>query len=191
MTRRVPSVCTVAAAVAVVGAVILVTLAVVLVPWHPVPGGGPSTLPAPDTVLSPEQLARAEAYAGPARWLGWSSLLVSLGVVCWLGFTEAGARLVNRDRMWHYVEGLPNHSPVWPGHGIRILPGPSSLWLDATGRRLPAPYLPGFDTLGTLTHLRTLGCDTSQGYLHSPALPAPLLERWLLDRESAPARFRP
>ncbi|MFX0539107.1 FAD-binding dehydrogenase [Ornithinimicrobium sp. Y1847] len=67
----------------------------------------------------------------------------------------AGARLVNRDRMWHYVEGLPNHSPVWPGHGIRILPGPSSLWLDATGRRLPTPYLPGFDTLGTLAHLRT------------------------------------
>ncbi|WP_131106097.1 FAD-binding dehydrogenase [Ornithinimicrobium sufpigmenti] len=66
----------------------------------------------------------------------------------------AGARLVNRDRMWHYVEGLPNHSPVWPGHGIRILPGPSSLWLDATGQRLPAPYLPGFDTLGTLAHLR-------------------------------------
>ena len=67
----------------------------------------------------------------------------------------AGARLVNRDRMWHYVEGLPNHSPVWPGHGIRILPGPSSLWLDALGRRLPFPCLPGFDTLGTLAHLRT------------------------------------
>ena len=67
---------------------------------------------------------------------------------------SAGARLVNRDRMWHYVEGLANHTPVWPGHGIRILPGPSSLWLDATGRRLPAPYLPGFDTLGTLAHLR-------------------------------------
>lgn len=66
-----------------------------------------------------------------------------------------GARLVNRDRMWHYVEGLPNHSPVWPGHGIRILPGPSSLWLDATGRRLPFPCLPGFDTLATLAHLRT------------------------------------
>ncbi|GAA1185675.1 FAD-binding dehydrogenase [Ornithinimicrobium humiphilum] len=66
-----------------------------------------------------------------------------------------GARLVNRDRMWHYVEGLPNHSPVWPGHGIRILPGPSSLWLDALGRRLPFPCLPGFDTLGTLAHLRT------------------------------------
>lgn len=71
----------------------------------------------------------------------------------------AGALLVNRDRMWHYVEGIPNHSPVWPGHGIRILPGPSSLWLDATGRRLPAPYLPGFDTLGTLAHLRTTDPD--------------------------------
>jgi STE24 endopeptidase len=94
---------TVAAAVAVVGAVLFVTLAVVLVPWHPVPGGGPSTLPAPDTVLSREQLARAEAYAGPARWLGWSSLVVSLVVVCWLGFTEAALRLVGRLRGWWWV----------------------------------------------------------------------------------------
>jgi len=79
-----------------------------------------------------------------------------------LGIAEAsGARLVNRDRMWHYVEGVQNHSPVWEGHGIRILPGPSSIWLDATGRRLPAPYLPGFDTLGTLAHLRTTGHDHS------------------------------
>jgi predicted oxidoreductase len=68
---------------------------------------------------------------------------------------EAGARLVNRDRMWHYTEGVRNWDPVWAGHGIRILPGPSSLWLDALGRRLPAPYLPGYDTLGTLRHLRT------------------------------------
>ena len=73
----------------------------------------------------------------------------------------AGARLVNRDRMWHYVEGIQNHSPVWGGHGIRILPGPSSLWLDATGERLPAPNYPGFDTLGTLAHLRRTGHDYS------------------------------
>ncbi|MFE5208094.1 FAD-binding dehydrogenase [Streptomyces sp. NPDC056600] len=73
-----------------------------------------------------------------------------------LGITEsAGARLVNRDRMWHYTEGVRNWDPVWAGHGIRILPGPSSIWLDALGRRLPAPYLPGYDTLGTLRHLRT------------------------------------
>ncbi|WP_031034484.1 FAD-binding dehydrogenase [Streptomyces sp. NRRL F-5650] len=68
---------------------------------------------------------------------------------------EAGARLVNRDRMWHYTEGVRNWDPIWPGHGIRILPGPSSMWFDALGRRLPEPYLPGYDTLGTLRHLRT------------------------------------
>ena len=67
----------------------------------------------------------------------------------------SGARLVNRDRMWHYTEGVVNHSPVWPGHGIRILPGPSSMWFDALGRRLPVPGLPGHDTLGTLRLLRT------------------------------------
>lgn len=79
-----------------------------------------------------------------------------------LGITEAaGARLINRDRMWHYTEGIVNHSPVWPGHGIRILPGPSSLWLDATGLRLPVPLFPGFDTLGTLEHLVATGHDHS------------------------------
>ncbi|MBB2893303.1 FAD-binding dehydrogenase [Flexivirga oryzae] len=68
---------------------------------------------------------------------------------------QAGARTVNRDRMWHYVEGIRNWAPVWPQHAIRILPGPSPMWFDALGRRLPAPYLPGFDTLGTLRYLRT------------------------------------
>lgn len=78
------------------------------------------------------------------------------------GVSEAaGARLINGDRMWHYVEGITNWDPVWPSHGIRILPGPSSLWLDATGRRLPVPLYPGFDTLGTLEHLRSTGHDHS------------------------------
>lgn len=75
--------------------------------------------------------------------------------------SAAGARLINGDRMWHYVEGIQNWDPVWPGHGIRILPGPSSLWLDATGSRLPVPLFPGFDTLGTLSHLRATGYDHS------------------------------
>lgn len=74
---------------------------------------------------------------------------------------DAGASLINPDRMWHYVEGLRNWDPIWPQHGIRILPGPSSLWLDARGRRLPAPFYPGFDTLGTLRHLRGTGYDHS------------------------------
>lgn len=69
----------------------------------------------------------------------------------------AGGNIVNRDRMWHYTEGIANWNPIWPDHAIRILPGPSSLWLDATGNRLPAPYFPGFDTMGTLKHI--LGTD--------------------------------
>jgi predicted oxidoreductase len=74
---------------------------------------------------------------------------------------QAGARLVNGDRMWHYTEGITNWAPVWPLHGIRILPGPSSLWFDAEGRRLPVPLFPGFDTLGTLEHI------VSTGHAHS------------------------
>jgi predicted oxidoreductase len=70
---------------------------------------------------------------------------------------DAGGRVINPDRMWHYTEGIVNHSPIWARHGIRILPGPSSLWLDATGTRLPAPLFPGFDTLGTLAHIGTTG----------------------------------
>ncbi|MBM2614046.1 FAD-binding dehydrogenase [Actinoplanes sp. LDG1-06] len=75
--------------------------------------------------------------------------------------SDAGAAIINPDRMWHYVEGIQNWDPIWERHGIRILPGPSSLWLDARGRRLPVPLYPGFDTLGTLAHLRTTGHDHS------------------------------
>ena len=79
-----------------------------------------------------------------------------------LAITErAGGRLVNRDRMWHYTEGIENWDPVWAEHGIRILPGPSSLWFDARGQRFPAPNFPGFDTLGTLAAIRDSGFDHS------------------------------
>ena len=78
-----------------------------------------------------------------------------------LAAERAGARWIHRDRMWHYTEGIRNWDPVWRGHGIRILPGPSSLWVDARGHRLPAPAYPGFDTTGTLRHLRTTGHDHS------------------------------
>ncbi|MEH0632547.1 FAD-binding dehydrogenase [Streptomyces bottropensis] len=72
---------------------------------------------------------------------------------------EAGAHLINRDRMWHYTEGIQNWNPIWENHGIRVLPGPSSLWLDACGKRLPVPLFPGFDTLGTLEHIMRTGYD--------------------------------
>lgn len=74
---------------------------------------------------------------------------------------QAGGRIVNRDRMWHYTEGIKNWNPVWDKHGIRILPGPSSLWLDAQGQRLPSPNFPGFDTLGTLQAIMQTGYDYS------------------------------
>ena len=73
----------------------------------------------------------------------------------------AGGHVINGDRMWHYTEGVRNWDPIWPDHGIRILPGPSSLWFDATGRRLPAPCLPGFDTLATLREILASGHDYS------------------------------
>ncbi|WP_328297806.1 FAD-binding dehydrogenase [Streptomyces sp. NBC_00435] len=77
-----------------------------------------------------------------------------------LGIAEgAGASHINKDRMWHYTEGIENWNPIWAKHGIRILPGPSSLWLDATGKRLPVPLFPGFDTLGTLDHIMKTGHD--------------------------------
>jgi predicted oxidoreductase len=77
-----------------------------------------------------------------------------------LGITEtAGGHLINGDRMWHYTEGIQNWNPIWSRHGIRILPGPSSLWLDARGQRLPVPLFPGFDTLGTLEHIMHSGYE--------------------------------
>ena len=79
-----------------------------------------------------------------------------------VAITEAaGGAVINRDRMWHYTEGLTNWNPIWPNHGIRILPGPSSLWFDALGERLEAPFLPGFDTLGTLKRILSTGHEYS------------------------------
>lgn len=79
-----------------------------------------------------------------------------------LEITEhVGGRIVNRDRMWHYTEGLKNWDPIWPNHGIRILPGPSSLWFDAEGNRFGTPNFPGFDTLSTLEAIQKTGYDYS------------------------------
>ncbi|MFE3194047.1 FAD-binding dehydrogenase [Nocardia sp. NPDC059240] len=79
-----------------------------------------------------------------------------------LGITEAaGGRIVNRDRMWHYTEGIHNWDPIWPDHAIRIIPGPSSLWFDANGKRMTAPAFPGFDTNATMKQILSTGYDYS------------------------------
>ncbi|KAM3424157.1 hypothetical protein BST61_g11300 [Cercospora zeina] len=72
-----------------------------------------------------------------------------------------GASVINMDRMWHYTEGLQNWNPIWPLHGIRIIPGPSSLWFDANGKRMPPFLFPGNDTLATLRHICSTGYDYS------------------------------
>lgn len=74
---------------------------------------------------------------------------------------KVGGAIINSDRMWHYTEGVKNWDPIWPNHAIRILPGPSSMWFDAEGNRMPAPYLPGFDSLGTFKHILSTGYDYS------------------------------
>ncbi|GAA1487779.1 FAD-binding dehydrogenase [Brachybacterium sacelli] len=86
-----------------------------------------------------------------------------------LAAQRAGAHWIHPGRMWHYTEGIRNWDPIWRGHGIRILPGPSSLWIDARGHRLPAPAYPGFDTTSTLRHLRTTGHDHSW-FVLTPAI---------------------
>ncbi|MEM9107505.1 MAG: FAD-binding dehydrogenase, partial [Pseudomonadota bacterium] len=74
---------------------------------------------------------------------------------------EAGGNLINGDRLWTYTEGIKNWHPIWPDHGIRILPGPSSMWFDAKGNRFAPPALPGFDTRSTLKAI------LKTGYSHS------------------------
>ena len=77
-----------------------------------------------------------------------------------LAITQAaGGTVINPDRMWHYVEGVKNWNPIWSDHAIRVLPGPSTIWLDARGKRLPAPLYPGFDTLRTLKYIMETGYD--------------------------------
>ncbi|MCF2905201.1 FAD-binding dehydrogenase [Octadecabacter sp. CECT 8868] len=74
---------------------------------------------------------------------------------------DAGGHVINRDRLWFYTEGVKNWDPIWPAHGIRILPGPSSMWFDARGNRFAPPAMPGFDTNGTFKAILDTGYDYS------------------------------
>lgn len=79
-----------------------------------------------------------------------------------IGISEdAGGHVINRDRLWFYTEGVQNWAPIWPHHGIRILPGPSSMWFDARGNRFAPPAMPGFDTNGTFKAILDTGYDYS------------------------------
>lgn len=102
----------------------------------------------------PDRLGKApkRMVSGVPAYVDGSMLEITEGI---------GGRIVNKDRMWHYTEGLKNWNPVWRNHGIRILPGPSSMWFDAEGNRFTAPNFPGFDTLSTLEAIQKTGYDYS------------------------------
>ncbi len=85
----------VALATFALGAVVLVVAGAVLVPWDAVPGGRVTPVPVA-SVLTPEEVARAEAFSRWARLWSWSSLGVSVAVACWFGLTARGRRLVER-----------------------------------------------------------------------------------------------
>lgn len=87
----------VAAWTAVVGLLVLVAGAWWLVPWDPVPGGPLEPVPA-SSVFSEAEIARAEDFSRWARVWGWGSLLVSLALACWFGFTLRGRAVVARLR---------------------------------------------------------------------------------------------
>jgi STE24 endopeptidase len=55
-------------AVAIVGALSFVVIAVLLVPWDPIPGG-PLHPPPASSVFTAEQIQRAEDYSGTQRLL--------------------------------------------------------------------------------------------------------------------------
>lgn len=85
----------VAAVTAGIGGLAFVVLAWWLVPWDPVPGGPLDPAPV-SSVLTPEQVARAESFATWSRVWSWSALVLSLALACWFGFTQRGRRLVAR-----------------------------------------------------------------------------------------------
>lgn len=120
-------------------------------------------------------LVRAQWPGGAAPEHLLSGVPASVDGLFQQAVAEQGGALVNTDRMWHYPEGIHSTDPVWPAHGIRILSGPSPLWLDATGKKLPVPLFPGFDSLGALRHI------TAGGHEHSWFV----LNKTILDKEFA------
>ena len=54
---------------------------------------------------------------------------------------SAGGRLINGDRMWHYVEGIENWDRSGQGTRSESSAGPAQLWLDARGQPPGALWL--------------------------------------------------
>jgi STE24 endopeptidase len=85
----------VALVVSVVAALGFGLVALIWVPWQPVPGGVPEAVSA-DSVFTRQQIERGEAYASWSRRWSLVSLVVSLTVASALGFSSWGVRLMAR-----------------------------------------------------------------------------------------------
>ncbi|MGL5824214.1 MAG: M48 family metallopeptidase [Nocardioides sp.] len=85
----------VGAALSALAAIALGLLLWWTVPWHPLTGLTPDPVPA-TSVFNSAEIARAEVFSATARRIGLSSYAVSLAVLCVLGFTGLGARLITR-----------------------------------------------------------------------------------------------
>lgn len=58
-----------------------------------------------------------------------------------------GGSIKNLGWMWNYASGVKHPKPEYENHGLSIMPGRSSLWMDALGNRIgPMPLITGFDT---------------------------------------------
>lgn len=81
----------------------LITLIVVLTPWHPLPGASIERAPI-DDYFTAGQVDRSEAFFDAVKWMSWLGLAVHLAVAVALAFTPVGRRLVGvvrqRVRPW-------------------------------------------------------------------------------------------
>lgn len=92
----------VALGMVLIGLAVFALVAMTRVPWEPVPGGTPAAVPA-SSVFSRDEIDLAEHYARWARTWSWSSLVVSLALACWLGFSRRGRSWAERVPGWWWV----------------------------------------------------------------------------------------
>jgi hypothetical protein len=61
---------------------------------------------------------------------------------------ELGANVTHLERMWNDAAGVRHWAPLFPNHGLRLVPAKSPLWVNFQGRRFVDPPLVGsYDSL--------------------------------------------
>jgi uncharacterized protein len=61
---------------------------------------------------------------------------------------ELGANITHLEKMWNYAAGVRHWAPLFPNHGLSLVPAKSPLWVNYQGRRFVDPPLVGaYDTL--------------------------------------------